>query len=151
MARGSPNKRMYLPYQFRDERTSGKCSKRADGRTDGRTDRRTDGHLHLYICEPSATDKNACDTPKYKCLWGLGCAKYWGIFLKNKNFSVSVFTINKKCSIQGVTPLKVPPHPLRMTTGTATLHAPLNNFFRVIYTSYECKCFRAVQNIGEYC
>ena len=79
-----------------------------EGRMDGPIDGRTDGHLHLYICEPSATDKNACDTPKYKCLWGLGCAKYWGIFLKNKNFSVSVFTINKKCSIQGVTPLRVP-------------------------------------------
>ena len=32
------------------------------GQTDGQNDRQTDGHLHLYICEPWAADKNRFET-----------------------------------------------------------------------------------------
>ena len=42
--------KIHLPYQFRENRTTGKWSKKAD--------RHTDGHLLLYICVPSAADKN---------------------------------------------------------------------------------------------
>merc|ERR1719220_200115 len=42
--------KMHIHMRFRDDRTSGKWSKRPDGRTDRQTDDRTDGNPHYYIC-----------------------------------------------------------------------------------------------------